>query len=128
MSNKGKGKWYVDPVYYFDIPAIKKNVYTPTIAKAHTPRYKWEDVPEDALQSKPVRLYRNDIISIAGKMARFVSFNMRSVSLKYEDIQTKEPFKEMPTSTKWNNETEIKIIQEDCLGHCHRKDLHGQNS
>lgn len=120
-ARKGKGKWYAEPVYYADIPAIKNGTYIPRAAKAHVARVAWEPVPENALASAPVVLFSDNVIKVGSAIARYSRFDIGNAALVLENLRTGEECKKFPTLGRWNNELVPIIINEDCLGHCYKE-------
>lgn len=119
-ANKGKGKWYADPVYYADIPALRNGSYIPKAIKAHVARVNCESVPPEAQALPPLVLFRGDVVEVDGVRARFMGINIASVNLEFEAISPNGPADFIPTFGKWNKGTKVRIVQEDCLGHCHK--------
>lgn len=119
-AKKGKGKWYAEPVYYADIPAIKNGTYVPRAGKATVARNAWEAIPEAAHRTKPLVLFCGDVISMDGHTARYWSFSINTLTLKTKDLITGDDYKDFPTLGKWSKDSYPKIIQEDCLGHCYK--------
>ncbi len=114
-----KGKWYVEPVYFADIPAIKAGTYVPRVCAIGVARVNWEPVPNEALVGGPIVLYRGDVLSVDGHLGRYWGLDISVCSLKFNDLKTGESLKGFPTLSKWGKDTEVKVIQEDCLGHCY---------
>lgn len=119
-ARKGKGKWYAEPVYYADIPAIKNGTYVPRAGKISVARNAWEPIPEAARRTKPLVLFRGDVISMDGHTARYWSFGISTLTLKTKDLITGTEYKGFPTLSKWSKDSYPKKIQEDCLGHCYK--------
>ena len=115
------GRWYVEPVYYADIPAIKNGTYSPRACRIRVARVNWDPVPINALESEPVTLYRGDVLMVNGRIGRFWSMNIKSCALDIRNIFTGEPLGSIfpATPSSWNADTEIAVLQEDCLGHCY---------
>lgn len=127
-ANRGKGKWYADPVYYADIPALRNESYIPKAIKAHVARVNCNPVPEEAQQLPPITLFRNDVIEVNGERARFTGINISNVSLDLKPLTPEGELGHIPTFGKWNKDTRVRVIEEDCLGHCHRDWLHESES
>ena len=117
-AKKGKGKWYAEPVYYADIPAIKNHTYVPLAGKNGVARRAWEPVPESALQNDPIIVFRGDVIRVDDAIARFWSIDINKIALNMKPLVDGDelPF---PTLGKWTADTSVSIFQEDCLGHCY---------
>lgn len=122
-ANKGKGKWYADPVYYAEMPLIKNGTYIPKAIKSNVARFNCEPIPESAMKQSPIVLFRGDVIEVDGKKARYWSFNIANMKFNYRSLLTDEETDIIPTFGKWNKDTKVRIIQEDCLGHCYDKDV-----
>ena len=84
-------------------------------------RVNWEPVPASALESKPIILYRGDILIIDGHIGRYWSFNISPCRLEVRNLLSKELVdSEFPvTPASWNSSTHITVLHEDCLGHCY---------
>lgn len=119
-ADKGKGKWYADPVYYADIPFLRSGSYIPRALKTTTTRMNCEPVPQEAQVLAPLIIFRDDVIEVNGARARFKGININSVSLKFDALILNEDIGDIPTFGKWNKDTRVRIVQEDCLGHCHK--------
>lgn len=119
-ANNGKGKWYADPVYYADIPLLRNGSYVPRALKAHIARINCKPVPLEAQRLAPLVLFRGDVIEVNGARARFEGININNVSLKMSSLLPDDRWSNIPTFGKWNKNTRVRIIQEDCLGHCYR--------
>jgi CRISPR-associated endonuclease Csn1 len=119
-AKKGKGKWYAEPVYYADIPAIKNGTYVPRAAKAHVARVAWEPVPKSALASSPVVVFSGDVIKVGSSIARYSKFHIGAAALILQDLRTGEEITKFPTLGKWSNELVPTVVNEDCLGHCYK--------
>lgn len=118
-KGKVKGKWYAEPVYYADIPAVKDGTYVPRAAEIHVARVNWKPLPETALASKPVVLFRNDVVEIDGHIVRFAGFDISGCRLEFSSLLAKGEVKGVPSFGKWGRDTAVKVLQEDCLGHCY---------
>lgn len=119
LARKGRGRWYADPVYKADLPALKKGTYIPRIAKAHAGRKTWDPIPEHVLEGKPLVLYLGTVVKIGDRIGRLSGFNIDSANWSYADIQTQECIK-LPTIGKLSNQLEPEIVTEDVLGRCWR--------
>lgn len=115
------GKWYAEPVYYADIPAIKNGTYIPRACKIHVARVNWDPIPDSVLETKPIVLHRGDVLIVDGNIGRFWSFNISPCRLDIRNITTGETVdSSFPvTPAAWNATTSVSILQEDCLGHCY---------
>lgn len=115
------GKWYAEPVYYADIPAIKNDTYVPRACKIHVARVNWEPVPSSALESEPIVLHRGDVLIVNEHIGRFWKIDISSCGMEIRSISTGKPigpsFPSTPAS--WNASTAVNVLQEDCLGHCY---------
>lgn len=114
------GRWYVEPVYYADLPAIKNGTYVPRACKIHTARVNWEPIPDAALSSDPIQVFSGDVLIVDGHVGRFWSLSISSCRLDIRDIFSGEEADNYPvTPSSWNSSTTVAILQEDCLGHCY---------
>lgn len=115
------GKWYAEPVYYADIPAIQNGTYIPRACKIHVARVNWDPVPDSALESEPVVLHRGNVLVIDGHIGRFRTIDIGACRLDIRNIVTGEPIdSNYPvTPSSWNTANDISVLQEDCLGHCY---------
>ena len=119
-AKKGKGKWYAEPVYYADIPAIKNGTYIPKAGKRGVARIVWEPISQVARNTKPLVLFRGDVISMGGHTVRYWSFSINTLTLRTRDLITGAEYKGFPTINQWSRDSYPKKIQEDCLGHCYK--------
>ena len=118
-NGKVKGKWYAEPVYYADIPKLDTDEHEYKAVKRGTPRIHWERVPEQARQNPPVLLFRDDVVIVDDHIARFKGIDIYSCKLLFEHVVTNNKVKDFPTFGKWGRNTNVRILQEDCLGHCY---------
>jgi len=118
-AKRGKGKWYAEPVYYADIPAMRNGSYVPRAAKVHVARAAWDPLPESAMMRQPIVLFRGDVLSVDGMLARYWSFNINSCSLELRPLTVDDDISGFPTLGKWSAGTAVKVVEEDCLGHCY---------
>ncbi len=115
------GKWYAEPVYYADIPAIRNGTYVPRACKIHVARVNWEPVPASALESKPIVLFRGDVLVVDGHIGRYWSINISACRLAIRNILGEEwvgPGYPV-TPNAWDSNTSVSVLHEDCLGHCY---------
>jgi CRISPR-associated endonuclease Csn1 len=118
MENKGRGQWYAEPVYCADIPFLNREEYVPRFAVSHIARTAWQPVPDSAMEEKPIVIWRNDVLEVDGCIARFSGMDIASCSLEFSPLADGLDVK-IPTLGKWNKKTKVRVIQEDCLGHCY---------
>lgn len=119
-ANKGKGRWYADPIYYADIPALRNGTYIPRILKAHVARVNCDPIPPEIQKLDPVILFRGDVVDVNGERARFRGIDISSVKLEFDELFHDGSGCNIPTFGKWNKDTQVRVIHEDCLGHCHQ--------
>jgi len=120
-NGKVKGKYYAEPVYYADIPAIKAGTYVPRACKIHVARTEWEPVPESAMRLKPITLHRGDVLSIDGAQGRFWSFGITNCNMEMRDLRSGKTLSPLTTVTSLGRETVLSLMQEDVLGHCYER-------
>ena len=118
-TGKVKGKWYAEPVYYADIPAMRDGTYVPRACMIHVARVNWEPVPETALVSKPVTVFFGDVLKVDDHIGRFAGLNIANCSLTVQSVLDKTELSDWPSFGSWGNQTQVSILQEDCLGHCY---------
>lgn len=118
-NGKVKGKWYAEPVYYADIPAIKAGTYVPRACTIHVARVNWEPVPESAMRSKPVVLFFRDVLLVNGHIGRYGGFNISGGRLSMLNLLSKAETTDWPSLGSWGIDTQVRVLQEDCLGHCY---------
>lgn len=118
-NGKVKGKWYAEPVYYADIPAIKAGTYVPRACAIHIARVNWEPVPEAAMGTNPVIVFFGDVLSVDDHVGRFGGFNIFGGRLALLNLLTKQEVSDWPSLGSWGKDTQVRILQEDCLGHCY---------
>lgn len=117
-GKNGKGRWYAEPVYCADIPFLNREEYVPRFAVSHIARTAWQPVPDSAMEREPIVIWRNDVLEVDGCIARFSGMDITSCSLEFSPLADGLDVK-IPTLGKWNKKTKVRVIQEDCLGHCY---------
>ena len=120
-AKNGKGKWYAEPVYYADIPAIRNGTYVPKAGEIGVSRATWKPLPQSAMLSKPVTLFRGDVLMIDDCAARFWTININTVRLIMRPLMPNQSVSGFPSLGKWNAQTKVTVIREDCLGHCYNE-------
>ena len=118
-NGKVKGKWYVEPVYYADIPAIKAGTYVPRACTIHVARTSWEPVPETALATKPVVIFAGDVLQVDNHIARYLKIDITNCRLIMLALNTGAEVNDWPSIGGWGVTTRVRVLQEDCLGHCY---------
>lgn len=118
-TGKVKGKWYAEPVYYADIPAMKAGTYVPRACAPRVARINWKPVPATALASKPVTMFFGDVLQVDDHVGRFAGFDINSNNMKMRSLTDKSDLKDWPSFGSWGNETQVGVFEEDCLGHCY---------
>ena len=122
-GSKGKGKWYVEPVYYADMPnadisAVREETYVPKYAKSKVSRSHWPKVPTEALKGDPIVLFSGDVLAIDNHIARYVKFGIRNQEFTFHNLLRPEKVK-MPTLSEWTKETRVRVLEEDILARCY---------
>ena len=116
-----QGKWYAEPVYYADMPAIQAGTYVPRACKIHAARVNWDPVPSAALHQEPVVLFFGDVLQVDNCLARFKGIGISNCNLEFDSLLIKDrKARAVLTFGKWNKDTIVKVFQEDCLGHCYK--------
>lgn len=118
-NGKVKGKWYAEPVYYADIPAIKAGTYAPRAIVQGIARINWEPIPQTALESKPLVLFKNDVLVVDGHIARYSNIGISVCQLLMLNLLTRDRVTDWPSIGSWGKDTQVRVLQEDCLGHCY---------
>ena len=111
----GVGRWYADPVYMVDVPAIKNGTYVPRIAKQGYGRDVWEPIPEAVLAGTPIELYLGDLVKVGDVVGRYNGFDIGNADWRFVHPLTKEPMK-LPTVGMLDGELIPRLIREDVLG------------
>ena len=117
-NGKVKGKWYVEPVYFADIPAIRRGTYVPKACTIHVARTNWEPVPETALASKPVVLFAGDVLQVDNHIGRYSKVDIAGCRLTMTSLNSGSNISDWPSIGSWGTTTQVQVLQEDCLGHC----------
>ncbi|OFK23986.1 hypothetical protein HMPREF2826_08570 [Olsenella sp. HMSC062G07] len=117
-GKKGKGKWYVEPVYYVDIPLMRQGKYVPRFAVLRLARHAWPAAPDHLLKQTPIVMWRNDVLEVDGKLGRFSGMDIMNCSLEFAPL-AKGMATNIPTLGRWNKKTKVRVIEEDCLGYCY---------
>lgn len=118
-NGKALGKWYAEPVYYADIPAIKSETYIPRAITRGVARINWKPIPNSALASDPIVLFQGDVLVVNNHAARYWNIGISVCQLLMLNLRTKERVTDWPSIGSWNQETHVRVLQEDCLGHCY---------
>ena len=118
-NGKVKGKWYAEPVYYADIPAIKAGTYVPRACTIHVARVNWEPVPESVMASEPVVVFFGDVLVVDDHIGRYGGFDISSCRPTLLSLLTKQGISVWPSFGSWGKDTQVRVLQEDCLGHCY---------
>ena len=120
-NGKVKGKWYAEPVYYTDIPAIKAGTYVPRACTIHVARVNWEPVPESAMASEPVVVFFGDVLVVDDKIGRYWSMGITNCAMEIRSLLNGSNLASgFPgTLNGWGKDTQVRVLQEDCLGHCY---------
>lgn len=120
-SSGKNGKWYVEPVYYAELPSIRDKSYVPRYAKQKVARSEWPIVPLSALQNSPVYLFSGDVLEVDGHLARYRNFDIGGCSLVLNSLLDKNAKAAgFPSISKWQKNSTVRTFQEDCLGHCYK--------
>lgn len=119
-NGRTPGKYYAEPVYYADLPAIRNGSYTPKAMSAKVARTAWKPLPEAAMQRIPIVLFRGDVLSVNGVMGRFWRIDIFGGKIEVRDVRTGCKLEGFPTINSWGKDTVVKVIEEDCLGHCYK--------
>lgn len=118
-KGKVKGRWYAEPVYYADIPAIKNGTYVPKAIVQNVARLNWPEIPKSARQTSPLILYHGDVLVVDNHIGRYWSIGITKCQLQMLHLKSKEHITDFPSIGSWGRDTRVSIIQEDCLGHCY---------
>ncbi len=116
-KGKVKGKWYAEPVYYADIPDMLAGAYVPRACTIRVARVAWNPVPDTALSSDPVILFPGDVLRVGNHIARYVSMGITNCNLELKNILSNERITDFPSFDSWGKNTEVEVIEQDCLGH-----------
>lgn len=118
-----RGKWKFDPVYCIDIPQRDDEIRTMRVFSKEKAIDMWDtvEVPEDAPR---MTIRRGDVLVCDGKAARFYCFDISVNAIKLfsqrgeKTLQATGPLSDesFPSPSKWG--TDIRVMQEDCLGLC----------
>lgn len=118
-NGKVKGKWYAEPVYYADISAIKGGTYVPRAIVQNVARLNWPEIPKSAQQTSPLVLYHGDVLVVDNHIGRYWNIGITKCQLQMLHLQSKERITDFPSIGSWGRDTQVSVIQEDCLGHCY---------
>ncbi len=121
------GRYFAEPVYYADIPAVMRGDYIPRMVPPQTgrkPRELWDEIPKDLSEQDPVVLYSGDAVFLSGAVRRFAGFGIDTNTWDLEDLRGEttnlEATKGLPYSSIGPDD-QFFVVQEDPLGHCFRK-------
>lgn len=121
-NGKVKGSWYIDPVYYIDIPAVRNGVYQPRMLRSGIARNAWKTVPVAAQGHAPLILFRGDVFAVNGLLARFVRLGIGSGKLNVVNPADGTELRHFPPVSKWGRASDVHVIEEDVLGHCYQRE------
>lgn len=116
-----RGRWYLEVVYCEDIPRLKAGTYVPRYVAHGYGRPAWPEVPADARRLPPVTLHRGDVLVVDDHVARYISSSISSGALRCVNLLTQEVAHDIPPITRqWDATTDVRVLQEDCLGRCYQ--------
>lgn len=119
-TGQTRGKWYAEPVYYADIPSIKHGDYVPRAIEQDVARINWQPIPESAKSSGPITVYPGDVVLVDNRAARFSKIGITKCQLTMLNLLSKERVTDWPSIGSWRQDTEVRVLGEDCLGHCYK--------
>lgn len=115
-ARKGKGRYYVEPVYYIDVPHMDDEDFEPRYQATKLARGKWPVVPEAARLERPVVLHPGDVVSVRGRVGRYAKYSISNGSWSVLDIRTGAEIKGFPTIGSICDDDSFKVVEEDALG------------
>lgn len=116
------GKWYPEPVYYYDLPRLDGDGYIPRYITQRRSRDQWREVPQVAMKERPMLIYRNDVLIVDGHIGRFSTIDISDSSMTVHSLTIKNDAGKpaaatsFPGLSRWQS---ARILGEDCLGRCY---------
>ncbi|MBR2683896.1 MAG: type II CRISPR RNA-guided endonuclease Cas9 [Atopobiaceae bacterium] len=116
------GKWYPEPVYYYDLPKLDDDGYIPRYITSNSSRDRWSKVPEAAMNDRPLVIYRNDVLVVDGHIGRYSTIDISNGSISAHSLTVKNDAGKpvaatgFPGLSRWKDAC---ILIEDCLGKCY---------
>ena len=116
------GKWYPEPVYYYDLPKLDNDTYIPRYITQKKSRDKWREVPTGAMKECPLVIYRNNVLAVDGHIGRYITVSISGGTIDVRSLLSKDESGnsvmaiDFPSLGRWGD---VRVLNEDCLGHCY---------
>lgn len=123
VYDEKSSRWLLDPLYYIDVQKRKnQEPFIRKFSKDLSIDY-WEKIPLTG-RERTLFIKCGDVLIQGGNVGRYFNYLVSSNSVYMYDTRGKIPFQKtgplanekFPTPTKWTSD--LKIMQEDCLGLC----------
>lgn len=123
VYDQSSSRWLLDPLYYIDVQKRKnQEPFIRKFSKDLSIDY-WEKIPLTG-HERSLFIKCGDVLIQGGNVGRYFNYLVSNNSVYMYDTRGKIPFQKtgplatekFPTPTKWTSD--LKIMQEDCLGLC----------
>ncbi|WP_432315545.1 type II CRISPR RNA-guided endonuclease Cas9 [Collinsella aerofaciens] len=123
VYDESTSRWLLDPLYYIDVQKRKnEKPFIRKFSKDLSIDY-WEKIPLTGCE-RTLFIKSGDVLIQNGNVGRYFSYLISTNSVYMYNTSGKIPFQKtgplanekFPTLTKWTSD--LKIMQEDCLGLC----------
>ena len=64
-------------------------------------------------------LFAGDVVEVDGHIGRYSGFNIFGGRITILNLLTKAEVGDWPSLGSWGRDTQVRVLQEDCLGHCY---------
>ncbi|NPD32805.1 type II CRISPR RNA-guided endonuclease Cas9 [Eggerthellaceae bacterium zg-997] len=115
---KKKASFLIEPVYYYDLPAMRKGTYRPRFVppkSSKRPIHLWDPVPDYCLLRKPIMLFPGDTILVKGRPAVFRSIHLDNRNWELESVFSRKGKAEGICTIAQCRPEDISIISRDCI-------------
>ena len=71
------------------------------------------------MEIEPIVLYAGDVVEINNQLVRYSKFDINGATLHYQSLLNGVTTTAIPSLGTWGKDTQVRVLQEDCLGHCY---------
>ena len=64
-------------------------------------------------------LFAGDVVEVDGHIGRYSKFDISGGRMTILGLLTKAEVGNWPSLGSWGRDTQVHVLQEDCLGHCY---------
>lgn len=113
---KGRGRYYAEPVYRADAPALRAGTHEPRTPRAGHARVAWGAVPDGARQAPPLTIWPGQLVSARGVVGRYRPYGIANNRWIMDDPRTGEELKGFPTIASLCLDDEVRVVGESSIG------------